>query len=137
VSVAPWLAPWMPWLTMLGAISIGLAILGTLLVPWWLVRMPPDALVATPERGPVGTLVRGLSGGLLVLAGVAMLVLPGQGLLTIALGLWVMDVPVLRRAALRGLRHRSVRPVIDRWRARAGAEPLVWSLSDEVDDPAD
>lgn len=135
MSPPAWLVPWVPWLTVLGAVSLALAIVGTLLVPWWLVRMPPDALVTLPDRGPGGRLVRGLAGGVLVLAGVAMLVLPGQGLLTIVLGLWVMDVPWMRRLALRGLRLPQVRGVVDRWRARAGSPPLRWHLSDDADEP--
>lgn len=132
-ALQPWWDPFVPWLWTLGAVSTVIAVIGTLLVPWWLIRMPPDALVRDRSAGLVSRLFRFGVGGLLVLAGVAMLVLPGQGLLTIALGLWLIDVPIVRRFAVSALRHRAVRPVIDRWRARAGEPPLCWEADPGVD----
>lgn len=108
--------------------------LGTLfLVPWVLVRLPPDYFRLDRERRvPMeawhpavrGILLVGknLLGGLFVLIGIAMLVLPGQGLLTILIGLLLLNFPgkykveryiVTRKPVLQSinwLRKRARRP---------------------------
>jgi len=53
-------------------------------------RQHPLAQVLVP-------LLRNLLGAVLLLAGVAMLVLPGQGLLTMVIGLCLMDFPGKRK----------------------------------------
>lgn len=104
-----------------------------LLVPWILVRLPADyfsrhreARAPMKPRHPavrIAWLVgKNLLGAVLVLVGVTMLVLPGQGLLTILMGLLLIDFPgkyhterylVTRRPVLRSinwLRRRKGRP---------------------------
>lgn len=73
-------------------------------VPWILVRLPPDYFhrdrdrrMALPALHPAarGALLIGknLLGGLFFLIGISMLVLPGQGLLTMLIGLLLLDFP--------------------------------------------
>jgi hypothetical protein len=100
------------------------ALVGTIIgVPWVVTRLPHDYF-SRPRRAvwrdtadePVFALVLGvfknLLGALLVLLGLVMLVTPGQGLLTLLVGLLLMNFPgkyqlerwlVLRPGVLRGL----------------------------------
>jgi hypothetical protein len=68
---------------------------------------------------------RNLLGGILVLVGVSMLVLPGQGLLTILVGIMLMDVPGKYRIARSIVSHPPVLHSMNWLRRRAGREPLV------------
>lgn len=121
-------------LTGLGIASV-LMFLGTLAIaPWLLARLPADYFLRErPHRADhnprfwwwlVGHLVKDLLGGTLVLAGLAMLVLPGQGILTILLGLSLLDFPGKRRLELWLIRRPRVLHGINWLRQRAGRPPL-------------
>jgi hypothetical protein len=56
--------------------------------------------------------------------GLAMLVLPGQGILTILIGVMLLDFPGKRRWELWLIRRRGVRHSIDWIRQRAARPPL-------------
>jgi hypothetical protein len=120
---------------MLGAafvLSIAVFVLGLLLVPIVVTRMPADYFarnrVALEPKHAVLRLfwrvVKNLLGALLVLAGVAMLVLPGQGVLTILAGLSLLEFPGKRALERRLVEVPAVRGVFDRIRKRAGRPPL-------------
>jgi len=68
--------------------------------------------------------VKNLVGLLLVLAGLVMLVLPGQGLLTLAIGLGLMNFPGKRSLIRRLIGRPRVLRTINRWRAKAHKAPL-------------
>ncbi len=108
--------------------------LGTpLLVAGVVARLPADYFLASrrplpspghPLLAVIVRIGRNAVGWVVVLAGVAMLVLPGQGLLTILLGLVLVDLPG-KFAVERWLVSRPrVRTAIDWIRRRAGREPL-------------
>ncbi len=89
-----------PFLFWIAGASLVAFIATLIAVPWLIVRIPADYFAHRRRRRPSRprTAVRwaswagkNLLGGLLVLAGLAMLVLPGQGLLTILLGLLLLD----------------------------------------------
>ena len=54
-----------------------------------------------------------------------MLVLPGQGVLTILIGLTLLDFPGKRRLEIWIIQRRSIRLGIDRVRKRAGRPSLI------------
>ncbi len=124
------LAPWAPYLGLVGVISVVLAVAGAAALPMWLVRVSPDRLLQPPD---VSWARRGL-GLLAVLAGVAMLVLPGQGLLTIAVGLWLMDLPLARRMTRRVWQVPAIQRGVDALRRKAGAPPMHWPSEDAEED---
>lgn len=123
------LSDWQQPLLWASGLSLLAAVAGVIGVPWVVIRLPQDYF-ARPERvvwrgsagAPVLALVFGLLknllGLVLIMLGLIMLVTPGQGILTLLIGLLLMNFPgkyrlerwlVLRPGVLRGLnwlRHR-------------------------------
>lgn len=117
----------MELLVIIGVISAIMFVLSLLLLPWILNKIPVDYF--SRARDPSSwkillqprAILRNIIGLTVVSAGIAMLVLPGQGLLTILIGLAVMQFPgkfelerwlVTRKGVLEGinwLRQRSGR----------------------------
>lgn len=118
---------------------VGLSVatfVGTLVaIPVLVVRMPEDYFVERRhhrlrwwERHPLLRLVvvilRNIAGWLFIAAGVAMLVLPGQGMLTIVVGLMLIDFPGKFRLERWMAGRRSVMRAMNWTRSRAGRPPL-------------
>ncbi len=118
------------------ALGSALTFIGTLvLVPILVVRIPRDYFVSRKRRrstwrsmhpvpGLALLVVKNVCGVVVVLAGVAMLVLPGQGMLTIVLGIMLLNFPGKYRLERRVARMRLVARSINWMRARAGHPPL-------------
>lgn len=68
--------------------------------------------------------LKNLAGVVLALAGLAMLVLPGQGLITLALALLLLDLPGKRRLEARLLGNPRFLSPINKLRQRLGRAPL-------------
>ena len=119
----------------LGALSV-VTCLGTLvLLPLVVARLPADYFTHArhsthrrhaQERGSrlLGRLGKNLLGLLVVLAGVAMLLLPGQGILTIAIGLLLLDVPGKWRLEQRLVQQPAVWRALNWMRTKAHQPPL-------------
>jgi hypothetical protein len=116
---------------LLSIASILMLVGSLLLVPWLILRAPHDVFVRTSgghrpttPRSVIVRLARNVVGACLLLAGLLMLVLPGQGLLTMVVGVCLMDLP--RKRELLG--RLVTRPTV--WRAlawirhRAGKSPF-------------
>lgn len=88
-----------------------------------LVRPPQIARGKGVKRsGKVGFVVRNLLGFILFLAGVAMLVLPGQGILTILIGLCLIDFPGKTRLIHSFTRQVKVQKALNWIRRKGGKE---------------
>lgn len=115
---------------------LSIPFIGTLLfIPWAVVRIPPDYFRSRRRRRepwddqpPLLRLclvvLKNLLGVVLLLMGIAMLVLPGQGVMTMLVGLLLVDFPgkfrVERWLVTRGPILRSIN-----WlRRRRGKSPL-------------
>jgi hypothetical protein len=95
-------------------------------IPWYVRRMPADFFVRPRPRPPLPKLIaRNLAGLVLVALGVALLVLPGQGLLTILLGLSLLDFPAKHRAIGWLLGRRVLRAGMQKLRHKLGQPPLA------------
>ena len=70
-------------------------------------------------------ILKNLAGSILVVLGLAMLVLPGQGILTILIGLTLLDFPYKSGLEIWIIQSPSIRHGIDRVRKRAGKPPLI------------
>ncbi len=95
-------------------------------IPWLVRRLPVDYFVRPPPKHPLPKkIARNIIGFALIAAGVAMLVLPGQGILTILIGLSIVDLPVKHRIMQWLLSRPTIEEGVQRLRARAGKPPLV------------
>jgi hypothetical protein len=120
----------------MGVVSV-LTFVGTLVVlPFVVARLPADYFVrdrqchaASREQHMalrlIVLVVKNVLGLVFVLAGVAMLVLPGQGILTILIGLSLMDFPGKRTLERRFVQQPTVLQAINWMRRKAGQPPLI------------
>jgi len=126
-SLVSWLShPAVDW--SLGIFSIVALLASVVLVPRFLASLPPDYLRAGKQAEASSVVLRALRnllGVVLVLLGVAMLVLPGQGLLTLLVGLLLVDFPGKHQLICRILSRPKVLSVVNRLRGHRGAPPLV------------
>ena len=103
-------------------------------IPWILIRLPQDYFCESHPRTwlkdhhPVLRLialaVKNFVGWLLLLGGIAMLVLPGQGLLTILIGVSLMDFPGKRAIERKIISRPLILQAINRIRQRFDRPPL-------------
>jgi len=134
-----WQAHWQAIILWAGLLSLLLGVLTLLAVPWVITRLPADYF-SRARRDPLRqqarrplvallfTLLKNALGLVLAALGIIMLVTPGQGLLTLLVGLLLMNFPgkyrlerwlVSRPGLLRGMN----------WlRRRSGKEPLLAPL---------
>lgn len=121
----------------LGVASVVMFVGTMIAVPIFLVRVPSDYFSRPRSAHSVPIrILRTVVGVALVAMGVAMLVLPGQGVLTILVGLSILDLPVKDRIILRLLRHPKVQRAIDDLRRKHGKEPLIVPGAREEPAPA-
>jgi Na+/H+ antiporter NhaD/arsenite permease-like protein len=112
----------------LGAFSVLAIIASLVLVPRFLASLPPDYLKARQDPAPKSLLLRvarNLLGVVLVFLGVAMLLLPGQGLLTLVIGLLLVDFPGKHQLVTRLLSRPKVLSIVNKLRAHRNAAPLA------------
>ncbi|MBT3705527.1 MAG: hypothetical protein HOG18_01550 [Proteobacteria bacterium] len=122
-----------------GAILVGslvLAAVYAVLIYVAIARMSPDYFTrsdTTPggwrSRHPllrvVALVTKNLVGVLLVVMGILMLVLPGQGILTLLIGISLLDFPGKRELEKRIVGLSAVHTAINKIRSRAGQPPMV------------
>jgi hypothetical protein len=138
----PWLHGPVAWLlepavlSGLALVSVILFVLSAAGIPWFVARVPTDYFsgrelaqmhIAPAPRSPwrmLGRVLKNLLGLVLVLAGIAMLFLPGQGLLTIFVGLLLLEFPGKRRLERRLIGWGPIYRAINGLRRRAGRPPL-------------
>jgi hypothetical protein len=95
-------------------------------VPWLISRLPEDYFVR--PRPPVSLpvkITRNVLGVVLILVGIALLILPGQGVLTIVLGLSLLDVKAKHRAIQWILGRPKIWSGLQGLRAKLGRPPLL------------
>lgn len=111
----------------LGLFSLFAVLASIVLVPRFLARLPRDYLQSDGSQEHHHLLLRILRnvlGALLVVLGVAMLLLPGQGLLTLLVGLLLIDFPGKQRIVRGLLGKPKVLSVVNKLRSHRGAPPL-------------
>jgi hypothetical protein len=128
-----WLQQHAMWLDGLALFSLFSFVLSLLVIPMIIVRLPANYF-ESDRRLPAGRqhpilrvtlkLLKNLLGSLLVLLGCLLLVLPGQGLLTLLLGLGLVDFPGKLKLQRRLLRQDRVLHSINWLRRRHGRAPL-------------
>tara|TARA_R110000850_G_scaffold22504_3_gene66632 strand:- start:2463 stop:2867 length:405 start_codon:yes stop_codon:yes gene_type:complete len=119
----------------IGILSLATLIVSAVAVPIVIRRMPRDYFLEKSEEAdafrhqhPVLRLLfhllKNLVGGILVIGGLIMFLTPGQGLLTLVIGLMLMDFPGKRRLEIKLIRFKPLNRAIAWIRRRAGKEPL-------------
>lgn len=119
----------------LAALSI-VFFIGTLIaIPFILVRLPADYFdirVPRPwmqDHHPVlrvaGHIVKNAVGAVFLIAGFLMLFLPGQGVLTMVIGISMLDFPGKRKIEAKLIGQPTVLNVINSMRKKCGKPPLV------------
>lgn len=119
----------------LGAASIAVFVLSLLSVPLVIAKLPADYFLK--ERSPVAAfqdrhpvfrwlyhIGKNLLGVALILGGIAMLVLPGQGVLTILIGVMLLDFPGKRHLERWILERSTVERLVNWIRRKRRREPL-------------
>jgi hypothetical protein len=136
-GLLPTVQQWIPIDVLYGlAVASVIGFIGSLIaIPLILVRLPADYFdTRTPrhwmkDHHPVlrllGVLVKNVVGVVFVLAGFAMLFLPGQGLLTILIGVSLMDFPKKRALEAKMVGQPTLLGVINSMRLKFGKPPLT------------
>ena len=136
-SILSWLRNHGTAVSVLAAFSV-LMFVGTLIaVPWMVTRLPADYFAQDKapslpwkDRHPVLRCVliglKNVAGILLVIAGLILSIpaVPGQGILTVIVGLSLLDVPGKRKLELRIVRTGPVRAALQWIRERGRKPPL-------------
>lgn len=119
----------------MGAIGLLTMLISAIAIPFVVARIPADYLVndqvgrvrseSTNPLRRIGLLIlKNLFGWLLILAGIVMLIAPGQGLLTIFVGLTLINFPGKRRFLRALLRRPSIYRVANWIRAKCHVAPM-------------
>ena len=118
------------------AVSSVFMFVGTLIaIPIILMRLPADYFdVRTPRpwmenHHPIlrliGHVVKNVVGAIFLFAGFLMLFLPGQGVLTMLIGLSLIEFPGKRRVEAKIVGQSTVLSTINAMRAKFGKPPLI------------
>lgn len=108
------------------AFSVLAVVASIVLVPRFLAKLPPNYLHEgeEPKHSLPLRIARNALGAVLVALGLAMLVLPGQGLLTLLVGLLLVDFPGKHELVRRLMSKPKVLGVVNKLRSHRGAAPL-------------
>lgn len=117
------------------AVSILMFIGSLIAVPWIVVKLPDDYFAQSKRRPPTEysqhrairlliLIAKNVLGGVLLVAGIAMLVLPGQGLLTILMGIMLLDFPGKWRLEKYIVSRPAILRTMNWLRAKKGRKPL-------------
>ena len=128
---------WVPVEVLIGlTVASVVGFIGSLIaIPLILVRLPPDYFdTRTPrhwmkDHHPLlrllGLVAKNVVGIVLLLAGFAMLFLPGQGLLTMLIGISLMDFPRKRQLEAKMVGQPTLLGVINSMRHKFDKPPLT------------
>jgi len=120
----------------LAAIAAAVVLIGLVALPVIVLQLPQDYFVRDrrvpvrqSRRHPllwwVVTILKNILGFVFAAAGIAMLVLPGQGLLTILMGLGLMNFPGKFAIERWIIARPTVAFAVNRLRAAAGRPPIT------------
>lgn len=122
-------------LVTLTALSVVFFVGSLIAIPFILVRLPTDFFDTRVPRlwmedhHPVlrllGHLVKNVAGAIFLFAGFLMLFLPGQGILTMLIGVTMLDFPGKRRLEAKMIGQPAVLSTINNMRQKFGKPPLT------------
>ena len=126
----------------IGGLSFLTLIVSAIAVPIIVKRMPYDYFLEDDVRADemrsqhpvlriIFLILKNLIGGILLAGGILMLITPGQGLLTMVIGLMLMDFPGKRALEIRLIRIGPLNRAIAWIRERGGKRPLALPVESE------
>jgi hypothetical protein len=136
IAAVSWTWRWPTWPEVaLGfVLFVGTAVLSVAFTGWILIRMPANYFVgpkAPPlwdHRHPVlhalGHIAKNVIGVVLVVTGLVFLFTPGQGVLTLLIGLMLLEFPGKRKFERKLVRRPQVLKVVNALRRRYGRPDL-------------
>ena len=112
-------------------------------VRWFLISIPSDYFTKPHVRFELWKnlhpvlrwtvlLLKNLVGLALALAGIVMLFTPGQGILSVLLGLSLLDIPGKRAVERKIVQRPAILHFINAMRAHAGKDPLTFAPRGEL-----
>jgi len=118
------------------ALSLATFLISLVVIPWIIVRLPADFFITRKtiwngarSHHPVllGLILslKNIIGLGLITAGIAMLFLPGQGLLTILIGISLLNFPGKHRLLARLISIPSILKALNWIRSRSDHEPFL------------
>jgi len=115
-----------------GIVSFVVFVASLLLTPILLGKIPRDYFIHTNQHkveiNHLGHLIivviRSLVGFVLLIAGIIMLVTPGQGIISILLGLFLMEFPGKRKLELKLINHEPTFKALNWLRGKANKDPF-------------
>lgn len=113
-----------------GLISVVMFVSSLLLLPWLVKKIPQDYFKRPADQAnwrcllKPSAIVRNLLAVPVLLAGLAMLVLPGQGLLTLLIGVAIMEFPGKYALERRIVKQKGVLLALNWLRRKTGTPPL-------------
>jgi len=122
-------------LVMLTVVSLVFFVGSLIAIPYILVRLPADYFDIRIPRSwmenhhpmlrLMGHIVKNAVGAIFLFAGFLMIFLPGQGLLTMLIGISMLDFPGKRNIEAKIIGQQTVLGVINGMRKKFGKPPLV------------
>ncbi len=117
----------------MGIVSFVVFVASLLLTPLLLGKIPQDYFIHTNQHKVeiehlghlIIVVIRTLIGFVLLIAGIIMLVTPGQGLISIFLGLFLMEFPGKRTLELKFIKHNPTFKALNWLRNKAGKSPFT------------
>jgi hypothetical protein len=134
-AIIDWMTANSALLWWLFAASVLLLLLSPVIAGWVIVRLPADYFVQT-DRRPLATwqntpalrytllVAKNVLGVVLLVAGLIMLIAPGQGLLTLVIGLTLIDFPGKYRLESWFVTRQAVWKSLNWIRKRAGKSEI-------------
>ncbi len=117
-------------------ISLALFIVSIAIIPWIVIKIPEDYFheryrvrvsknSGHPLIAHLFTVLKNIAGFIFVVLGVLMLILPGQGILTILMGLFLMNFPGKYRLERKIVSLPRILKSLNWIRAKANKAPLM------------
>ncbi len=115
-----------------GVVSFIVFVVSLLLTPFLLGKIPQEYFIHTNQHKVeikhlghlVVVIIRTLIGFVLLVAGIIMLVTPGQGIISILLGLFLMEFPGKRKLELKLINHEPTFKALNWLRSKANKPPF-------------
>ncbi|MGJ8652997.1 MAG: PGPGW domain-containing protein [Opitutaceae bacterium] len=126
-----WFEAYDYWFALLGLLSLLLFVGSLILVPVIILELPVDFF--TRRHQNIGKLsltrlclraAKNIAGALFIFSGILMLVLPGQGVLSLLIGLSLIDFPAKRRLQVRFIRMHHVQKTVNWIRHKGKRKPI-------------